>query len=157
MHYYRLMILIHFPFWVLGEAINAQAAVKHFTFFSRNREGILDSSFYLHPGITGAQITYPWKKLEPLKDQYDFSEIEYDLNFLSSHGKKLFIQIQDVSFDSNFVLVPKYLLKDTIYHGGVNSQYEVDSVAGPIKSGWVSRRWDPAVANRFHQLLKKIS
>ena len=86
-----------------------QSGTKHFIFFSRDRENIHDSAFYSNPGVSGAQVTYPWKRLEPQKDQYDFSEIEEDMNFLNSKGKKLFIQLQDVTFDSARYPVPKYI------------------------------------------------
>ena len=79
---------------------HCQIGTKHFIFFSQDRENIYDSAFYLNPGVSGAQVTYPWRRLEPLKDQYDFSEIEEDMNFLNSKGKKLFVQLQDVTFDS---------------------------------------------------------
>jgi hypothetical protein len=143
---------------VVTLAVNAQdpkTNLKHFVFFGGNREGIHDSSFYSHPGITGAQIIYPWKRLEHQKDNYDFSEIVEDLEFLTSKGKKLFVQLQDVTFDSNFVVVPKYLLTDTIYHGGADADYEI--VNGKLlKAGWVSRRWDPAVAARWHKLIRTL-
>src|SRR4051794_16194362 len=135
----------------------AQKQIKHFIFFSRDRDSINNPDFYLNKGVEGAQITYPWRKLEPQKDQYDFSEIEEDLAFLKSKGKKLFIQIQDVTFDSTQFAAPKYILTDTIYHGGANSQYEFNIEHIPVKAGWVARRWDPTVAQRFHQLLIKLS
>jgi len=132
-----------------------QTGIKHFIFFSRDRENIHDSVFYSNPGVSGAQVTYPWKKLEPRKDQYDFSEIEEDLNFLNSKGKKLFIQLQDVTFDSARYPVPKYILTDSAYHGGADPQYYFmdDNEDKAVKAGWVSRRWDPVVAERFHKLL----
>jgi len=132
-----------------------QIDTKHFIFFSLDRENIYDSAFYSNPGVSGAQITYPWRRLEPLKDQYDFSEIEEDMNFLNSKGKKLFVQLQDVTFDSARYPVPKYILTDSAYHGGADPQYyfydEDENKAE--KAGWVARRWDPAVAERFHKLL----
>ncbi|MEO6358585.1 MAG: hypothetical protein ABIO56_18255 [Ferruginibacter sp.] len=132
-----------------------QTGTKHFIFFSLDRENIHDSGFYSNPGISGAQVTYPWKRLEPQKDQYDFSEIEEDMNFLNSKGKKLFIQLQDVTFDSTRYPVPKYILTDSAYHGGADPQYYFydDDEDKAEKAGWVSRRWDPAVADRFHKLL----
>ncbi len=132
-----------------------QTGVKHFIFFSQDRENIHDSSFYSNPGVAGAQITYPWKRLERQKDQYDFSEIEEDLTFLKSKGKKLFIQIQDVTFDSTRNVLPQYLLTDSAYHGGAVADY--DRIDGKlIKAGWVSRRWDTAIAERWHHLLKAL-
>jgi hypothetical protein len=140
-----------------SQNVPAQNTIRHFIFFSQEREAISDSAFYLNPVITGAQITYPWKRLEPEKDKYDFSEIEHDLSFLESKGKKLFIQIQDVTFDSTFFAVPKYILTDPVYNGGVNSQFETTPSGKQIKAGWVARRWDPAVSERFVKLLKKLS
>ncbi len=136
----------------------SQKTIKHFIFFSQDRENIHNVLFYSNPGVAGAQITYPWKRLEPQKNEYDFSEIEEDLNFLKSKGKKLFIQIQDVTFDSLKYAVPKYILTDTVYHGGVNAQYNFvdDHDNKAVKAGWVSRRWDPAVAERFHKLLLEL-
>ena len=132
-----------------------QTGTKHFIFFSRDRENIHDSAFYSNPGVSGAQITYPWRRLEPLKDQYDFSEIEEDMNFLNSKGKKLFVQLQDVTFDSSRYPVPEYILTDSAYHGGADPQYYFydDDENKAEKAGWVTRRWDPAVAERFHKLL----
>jgi len=143
---------------LFATAAHAQSHLKHFIFFSQEREGIHDSNFYQNPGIAGAQITYPWKRLEPQKDKYDFSAIDEDLAFLQSKGKTLFIQIQDVTFDSSFFAVPPYILKDSAYHGGANSQYEFinDNEELATKAGWVARRWDTAVAARFHQLLAAL-
>jgi hypothetical protein len=58
-------------------------------------------------GFEGAQLAYSWRKLEPGKDEYDFSLIREDLSFLSSKGKKLFVQIQDVSFSEKWIHVPR--------------------------------------------------
>jgi hypothetical protein len=151
-----LIILISFSTAFL-QIISAQKTIRHFIFFSQEREAISDSAFLLNPNIAGAQITYPWKRLEPQKDKYDFSDIEHDLNFLESKGKKIFIQIQDVTFDSTFFAVPKYILTDPVYNGGVNSQYETTSGSKLIKAGWVARRWDPEVSERFLILLKKLA
>ena len=147
------------PFLLMGfsQRVYSQKIIKHFVFFSRNRELIHDSTFYSHIGISGAQITYAWLQLEKQKDVYDFSAIEEDLTFLKSKGKKLFIQLQDVTFDSTRYAVPKYILTDTVYHGGVNSQYEITSDNKYIKAGWVARRWDKNVAVRFHQLIIQLS
>jgi len=87
--------------------------------------------------------------LEPRKDQYEFSDIQKDLGFLQSKGKKLFIQIQDASFDVNIRPFPRYLLEDAAYHGGADHQVGEDKVP----CGWVARRWDTAVQERFHRLL----
>jgi hypothetical protein len=125
--------------------------VKHFTYFGRDREKIHEPAFYNNPNIAGAQVRYAWRQLESEKDVYDFSEIEADLKFLASKGKKLFIQIQDATFVKENHAVPKYLMADTIYHGGEARQ------CGEVSChGYVARRWDPVVAERFCKLIRKL-
>ena len=114
--------------------------------------------FYENKQLAGAQIKYTWKNLEPEKERYDFSPIEEDLKFLSSKGKKLFIQLQDVSFSPQIKNIPDYILNEPEYHGGANLQYEFkdDKDTGAKQAGWVARRWDAAVARRFHKLLAAL-
>lgn len=131
--------------------------IRHFIFFSRDRHLLQDSAFYNNPGVAGAQVTYPWRKLEPRKDVYDFSEIESDVLFLASKGKKLFMQLQDVTFDSTINAVPAYLLTDPVYSGGQAAQYGITKEGKAIKAGWVMRRWDDAVLRRFHLLIEKLA
>jgi hypothetical protein len=154
---YFAFYFIFLLFIGLSQRAYSQKTIKHFIFFSRERELIHDSTFYSNTGITGAQITYAWRQLEKQQDVYDFTDIEEDLAFLKSKGKTLFIQLQDVTFDSTRYAVPQYILSDTIYHGGANSQYELTTDNKPIKAGWVARRWDLNVAERFHKLLIKLS
>ena len=129
--------------------------VHYYVFFNRDRERISDQAFIETKAFEGAQLKYTWRELEPEKDRYDFSYIQKDLAFLTSKGKKLFIQLQDVSFDPSIVNVPRYLLQDDIYNGGANQQYnyEGDNEEKAVAEGWVARRWDPAVQERFHKLL----
>ncbi len=131
------------------------ADVHHYVFFNRDRERIAEASFLSLKALEGAQLKYTWRELERQKDQYDFGDIQRDLSFLRSKGKKLFIQLQDVSFDTNIVNVPRYLLKEDRYHGGADLQYNIenDDEDHATPAGWVARRWDPAVQERFHLLL----
>ena len=100
-------------------------------------------------------MKYTWRELEREKGGYDFSAIHHDLRFLKGKGKRLFIQLQDTSFDPKRILVPRYLLDDAPYHGGADKQYSIqkDDEVHAVPCGWVARRWDPAVQERFHQLL----
>lgn len=131
------------------------AGVHHYVFFNRDREKISDPEFLKTKAFEGAQLKYTWRELEQGKDGYDFSAIQHDLTFLTSKGKKLFIQLQDASFDPTVVNVPRYLLNDARYHGGADKQYRIpdDDEARAVPEGWVARRWDPAVQERFHKLL----
>jgi len=148
-----LLLLLLLIIITTGQEVCGQTNIEHFVFFSRDRELIHDSSFYSNPGISGAQITYVWKRIEPQKEKYDFSEIEEDLVFLDSKGIKLFIQIQDVTFSSARILTPNYMLNDSIYHGGSAPQYWENEDGKLVIGGWVARRWDPAVANQYRKLL----
>lgn len=133
--------------------------VHHFVFFGGNREAIrTDSAFLTTKAIEGAQIIYTWKSLEPGEDEYDFSAIRDDLAFLTSHGKKLWIQLQDVTFSPDRINVPKYLTRDSIYHGGAARQYRDRNNDNdpPVPLGWLSRRWDPAVQARLHKLFAAL-
>ena len=140
--------------WLCCAAAHSDG-IAHFVFLDRERVRISEPSFLENRAVAGAQIKYTWRELEPQKDAYDFTPIRKDLAFLLSRGKRLFIQLQDVSFDPTVVLVPKYLLEDAAYHGGAAKQYDIkaDDEAHAVVEGWVARRWDPAVRARFHKLL----
>src|SRR5215211_6881336 len=100
--------------------------VHHYVFFGQDREKIRASSFLETKALEGAQVTYSWRQLEPEQDSYDFSPVREDLAFLTSKGKRLFIQLQDVTFGESRINVPRYLLGDARYHGGADRQYRVE-------------------------------
>lgn len=125
--------------------------VHHYIFFNMDRERIKERAFLDCGSIDGAQLKYMWKELEPGENKYDFSSIETDLQFLHRNHKKLFVQLQDVTFTPGKVCVPDYLLKDGIYSGGVAVQYN-----GKAVDGTVARRWDNAVQERFILLLAEL-
>jgi hypothetical protein len=134
------------------------AEVHHYVFFNQERERIHEASFLETKAFAGAQLKYTWRELEPERDRYDFSAIRADLQFLTSKGKRLFIQLQDVTFDPAHIAVPAYLRQDARYHGGANQQYNIpnDDEQHAVAAGWVARRWDPAVRERFHRLLMAL-
>jgi hypothetical protein len=135
--------------------ITAQKEIKNFIFFELERERIQETSFLNNEHIAGAQLKYMWRELEPTENQYNLELIQNDLDFLTSKGKKLFIQLQDVTFDTNLLKpVPDYLITDYRYHGGVNIKYETNENDKIIRAdGFVARRWDNLVAERFNKLL----
>ena len=133
--------------------------VHHYVFFGQDRSAIHTTTSFLETkAFEGAQITYTWSSLETEKDRYDFKAIRDDLAFLSAHGKKLFVQLQDLSFLPERVNVPRYLLTDTAYHGGAAQQYTFanDDTSRAVAGGWAARRWDPAVRDRFAKLLQAL-
>jgi len=125
-------------------------AVRNYIFVGRDREKLAERGFLDHKGVNGFQVRYSWRQLEQGKDKYDFDDIRADLALVKSKGKGLFIQIQDSNFVLAFVPVPKYLQEDPAYHGGV--AYQTGERDGK-PYGYVARRWDPAVRQRFIKLL----
>ena len=148
--------------FILLTALNVSAqtptasrkTVHHYVFFNLDRERIAEESFLSTKAFEGAQLKYTWRELEPKKDEYDFSAIRKNLAFLNSKGKKLFIQLQDVTFSARRVFVPEYLRSDE-YNGGVAPQYESDAENAEIH-GWVALRWNPLVQERLHKLFAAL-
>lgn len=128
-----------------------QDSIRHFVYFARDRELIHDHPFLKVERFAGAQIMYPWKQLEPEKGIYDFSAVKEDYEYLLSHGKKLFIQLQDATFNPKYVGVPDYLLTDEFDKGAVPQLNDNGDIAG-----WVTKRWDPKVQERFALLLEAL-
>jgi len=130
---------------------------RNYIFFDRERQRIAEPGFLENECIAGAQLKYTWRELEPERDQYELRPLLDDLMFLQNHGKRLFVQIQDVSF-SEEVLVPDYLRTDPAFGGGAARKYEAegDDESKATFDGWVARRWDPAVRGRFIKLLEAL-
>ncbi len=139
-----------------GTADHARDVTPHnYVFFRRDHARIADSAFLSDPNLIGAQLAFTWRELEPARDRYDLSGIGERLTFLQRHGKRLFVQLQDVSFGET-VLTPDYLRTDTAFHGGSARKYERGADGRMRFDGWVARRWDPAVRARFIRLLDAI-
>jgi hypothetical protein len=153
--YRALVYLIVCGLFLLAACCCSAGAIHQYVFFDTEREGIHDPVFLNTKAFEGAQIKYTWRELEPKKDAYNFSGIRSDLAFLTSKKKKLWIQVQDVTFSPSYKCVPKYILGDPKYHGGANLQYDIegDDEKKATPAGWVARRWDPAVRKRFQKLL----
>ena len=111
-----------FFIWLCVAGVSAKPP-HHYVFFGMDREKITDKLFLETSIFEGAQVAYAWSQLEPGKGEYDFASIRADLAFLTAHHKKLWIQIQDVSFGEKYIFVPRYLLRDPQYNGGADRQY----------------------------------
>lgn len=133
------------------------ARPDNFIFFGQERERITESSFLENRQVVGCQIKYTWRELEPERDHYEFGALLKDLAFLERHGKRLFVQLQDVSFGAD-VPVPTYLQKDPGFSGGADRKYEYEGEDESKEKfdGSVARRWDPAVRARFIKLLDAL-
>jgi hypothetical protein len=139
-------------------ARSATKGIHHYVFFGMDRESIPNAKSFFDTNLfEGAQIAYSWRQLEQGKDNYDFSLIREDLALMNAHGKRLWIQIQDVAFSDRWKMVPEYLLKEPAYHGGVVRQYKNTNDEDHVEPlGWLARRWDPAVQDRYQKLLMAI-
>src|SRR5688572_8270317 len=92
------------------KSVKYDKRLHHYPFFGMNREAIKDAKSFLGTqAFEGAQVAYSWRQLEQGKDNYEFSMIREDLAFMEAHGKKLWIQIQDVMFSPQWKPVPGYL------------------------------------------------
>src|SRR5689334_2977138 len=110
----KLLLLFLLPAIAFGQS---PAPIRNVMFIGMDREQLPDTSRWSTNGVfAGVQIAYSWRQLEPQKDQYDFSLIKDDLRLLEKDGKRLFIQLQDVSFSMRWNHVPPYILADTQYH-----------------------------------------
>jgi hypothetical protein len=106
--------------------------------------------------ITGVQVLYIWKNLEPRKGAYDFSMIEHDLAIAQAHHKQFWLQIEDRFFRPDARWLPEYLLTDPEYGGGWARQYD-DRGGTSVAAGWVARQWDPAVRARYQALIAALA
>ncbi len=107
--------------------------------------------------ISGVQVIYSWKTLEPSKGRYDFSKIEGDLNRINKHQKKLFVQVQDRFFTPTDRNIPDYLLSDPIYAGGLTKQADNPGEGLEEGSGWVAVQWNKNLRLRFQALLRALA
>jgi len=99
--------------------------------------------------IAGIQGYLLWRDVEIEEDIYDFSKIEEVLNFIKKYDKQLIMQISDRTFKPGEKAVPDYIYEDSKYNGGVELKI-------PTPGGEVSRIWDPAVNERFNNLLEEL-
>ena len=158
----RLLLLFVFGLLARPPATGAASQVPaaggphQFVYFGADRERIADPAFLETPVSVGAQLRYSWRELEPTRDHYAFEGLLKDLTFLEAHGRRLFVQIQDVSFGEHLP-VPDYLLAAEFGAGAARKyQFAGDDPSKPVFDGWVARRWDPRVIARFASLLQAL-
>lgn len=126
-------------------------SIQHFVYFARDREAIINHPFLTHPMFKGAQAMYAWKELEPEKGKYDFTVLRKDYDYLKKFGKTIFIELQDASFNPKNKPVPDYLFTEE-YNGGASLQFNDQGKP----EGWVAKRWNKKVRERFALLLTAL-
>lgn len=153
--FFQIMKQILFTFaLILFAAGNAFPQLKNFMFIGMDRDLLRNSAYWKPELFDGVQVAYSWNQIEHTKDEYDLSLIKEDLKILKRSGKKLFIQIQDVSFSPDRNFTPRYLREDPTFNGGANKTYTFKDYDETqyTEEGWATRRWDPEVQKRLHKL-----
>jgi hypothetical protein len=138
-------------------AAAAQAAEPQNFLFMGSGDLAANTELLSRQDISGVQVVYNWKRLEPTQDHYDFSAIEADLALAERLHRKVFIQIQDRFFMHEQRNVPRYLLEEPRYGGGLAPQTNQDAENQPNGAGWVAMQWNPAVRARFQALLSALA
>lgn len=114
----------------------------HYTFLIRRNGSHTAMRNSVRPGVVGIVKRYTWRSLEPALGQYDFSEIESDLQLVASQGMQLVAMIEDKTFTEE-VPLPKYLDSD---------QYVRANRVG----GYTAVRWSPYVVTRLKALISAL-
>jgi hypothetical protein len=91
-------------------------------------------------GVRGFMKRYTWRQLEPTQGNYNLSEIQSDLAWCQSYGKKLIVMIEDKTFVFEKP-GPGYL-----------DQYEIRNRVG----GFTLARWNSYVISRMNALTKAL-
>ena len=90
-------------FFIRNGSFDSSKTDWTFCFFNVDRHRIQEKSLLESDIFSGAQLKYTWPELEPEKGVYNFDLIQSDLEFHEANGKNLFIQVQDVSFDTHYI------------------------------------------------------
>ena len=94
----------------------------------------------IKPGVIGIMKRYTWRSLEPTLGNYNFTELQSDLNWAKAHGMRLIAMIEDKTFKLERP-TPAYL-----------DSYTPRNRAG----GYTVVRWSPYVVERMNALTKAI-
>ncbi len=143
---------------VLPASTHAQDGVEPLNYVFAGGSNASDVSGLLERrDISGVQILYTWKQLEPEQGTYDFSAIERDLATTEALDRKLWIQLQDRFFLPNARNLPDYILTEPQYEGGLERQITFIAEGEPEGAGWVAKQWVPALRQRFQALISALA
>jgi hypothetical protein len=141
----------------LGAVPAAAQPLRHFVYLGQD-ELVANLPILDRPDIAGAEVIYVWRSLEPHEGEYDFSIVEDDLALTAARGKQLFVEVGDRFFAPDARYLPRYLLEEPQYGGGLARQFD-NSQPGraPTPKGWIARQWDPELRARFQALLSALA
>lgn len=84
------LILLWSCIWTFAEA-KTKPVTQDFLFLGGNHDQLKKHEKQIdQTDISGVQLVYSWKLLEPTKDHYNFAPIEQNLKYLNAHHKRLF-------------------------------------------------------------------
>ena len=103
-----------------------------------------------NPDFLGVKKVYAWNTIEKTEGVYDFSEIEQDLAYLQSIGKRLLVQLGAVTYNGCCgPRTPSYMWMDPKY--GNNPPY-YGAYPRFVNQGWYPFWWNQNVQNRLTAL-----
>ena len=107
-----------------------------------------------NPDFLGVKKVYLWKNIETAENVYNFSEIEQDLAYLQSIGKRLWLEIGYTEWNGTVSpRVPYYMWNDSKYGGnpGRHGAYQAPSYGSAPKpeDPWYAVIWNTNVQGRF--------
>ncbi|TYC65984.1 hypothetical protein FMN63_26930 [Stappia sp. BW2] len=144
---------------VVSAVISPQAALAEVRNYLYTSAGAFSQtqSLLTNPELSGVQILYNWRMLEPEKGRYDFTAIERDLAIAEKYDKAFFLQLQDRFFSEDARYLPDYILEDPVYAGGLARQVDDSEAENPKPEGWVAVQWNEALRGRFQALLTALA
>jgi len=105
--------------------------------------------------FVGIKKYYNWRDIEPTEGVYDFSQIESDLAYLESVGKRLWIAILDTTHNSiNPPRTPRYMWTDPKYGCDPRKYGNYEITAG--YGGWLPCIWNENVQARYAALYQAL-
>ncbi|KKU80097.1 MAG: hypothetical protein UY07_C0052G0001, partial [Parcubacteria group bacterium GW2011_GWA1_47_8] len=107
-----------------------------------------------NPDFLGVKKVYIWKNLETAENIYNFSQIEQDLAYLQSIGKRLWLEVQYTEwYGGASARVPSYMWTDSKY-GGQAPYY--GAYQNPAGGPWYAVIWNANVQGRFAALYSAL-
>gem|GEM_PF-2420001 len=108
-----------------------------------------------NPNVVGIKKVYTWVDIEPAEGIYDFTEIESDLAYLESIGKRLWIFVLDTTWNSSYnPKTPVYMWSNPKY--GCDSRHYGNYERSAQQGGWLPCIWNKNVQSRRAALYQAL-
>jgi hypothetical protein len=130
-----------------GDSTAKSNSPGHYLAMMRGNDSQTTMANSLREGMVGFMKRYVWRELEPSQGNYDFSEIQSDLDFVHSQGLQLIIMIEDKTFVDEKP-VAGYLQGSQYMRP--NHGYSASS------TGYTALRWNSFVHARYKALMTAL-